>query len=219
MNPPAGGSHDGVTTDPAHSPALLEVLDRGRALGFLGPGPIEAHLHHAEGFALTIGDPPPLLVDLGSGAGIPGLVLAWRWSTCRVIAVEASARRAQHLRAAVETLGLDDRVTIVEARAEEVGRGSWREGVPVVVARSFASPAVTAECAAPLLVVGGRLVTSEPPDDPDRWVACADIPDLGLVPEGVVSHRGAHFHVCRKVAPVGDRVPRRVGVPGRRPLF
>ena len=55
-----------------------------------------------------------------------------------------------------------------------------------MTARSFGPPAATAECAAPLLAVGGLLVVSEPPDGPDRWPADA-LAALGLEPSDSTS--------------------------------
>ena len=59
---------------------LFELLTEARALGFLGPGPLEPQIHHAEGFAaiarsLSTAESPNL-VDLGAGGGLPGLVVA-----------------------------------------------------------------------------------------------------------------------------------------------
>src|SRR3546814_9312392 len=79
------------------------------------------------------------------------------------------AKRCAFLREAVEALGADERVEVVEGRAEEIGRGEMRRVVDAVIARSFGPPAATAECAAPLLRAGGLLVVSEPPEALDRW--------------------------------------------------
>lgn len=125
-------------------------------------------------------------------------------------------RRATFLRDAVRTLDLDRRVTVVAEAAEEVGRQVTSRGAfDVVVARSFGPPAVAAECAAPLLAVGGVLLVSEPPDDdPARWPA-APLAELGLADEG----RRGGVRRLRQVAPPPADVPRRAGVPGRRPRW
>ena len=117
---------------------------------------------------------PTRLVDLGSGGGLPGLVVAVEWADATLDLLEANGRRAAFLRRAVERLGLDHRVTVVEERAEVCGRvPGLRAGFDGVLARSFGRPAVLAECAAPLLKVGGWLLVSEPPlandDQADRW--------------------------------------------------
>jgi 16S rRNA (guanine527-N7)-methyltransferase len=90
-----------------------------------------------------------------------------------------------------------------------------------VVARSFGSPAVTAECAAPFLEVGGILVVSEPPDRGAsvRWPV-EGLADLGLAPVASGGHRGRFgYQVVEKQVPTPDRFPRRTGIPAKRPLF
>ena len=65
------------------TPELLELLSEARALGFLGPGPLELQIRHAEGFVSIArrlsGEGSTNLVDLGSGGGLPGLVVATEW--------------------------------------------------------------------------------------------------------------------------------------------
>ena len=198
---------------------LADVLEEARSGGFLGPGPVAPHIDHALGFAAAIGDRTPAqAVDLGTGGGVPGLVLALHWPGSRWAFVEAQARRASFLADAVDRLGLGDRAEVVHERAEVVGRMPERRGqASLVTARGFASPAVTAECAAPLLEVGGVLVVSEPPEDGDRWPA-EGIPALGLGPAEIATDE-ARYAVLRAVSTCPDRYPRRVGVPGKRPLF
>ena len=152
------------------SPTLLhDVLADAREAGFLGPGPIAPQIRHAEGFALVAhrlaasGPPRPRLVDLGSGGGLPGLVVAAQWPEASVDLLEAGGRRAAFLERAVSRLGLGGRVHVLHERAEVCGRHSGHRGAyDGALARSFGRPAVVAECAAPLLKVGGWLVVSEP---------------------------------------------------------
>ena len=142
-------------------------MRRAQALGFLGPGPIDAHLDHAAGYVVV--DPPERALDLGSGAGVPGLALAGRWPDSRWMLLDANERRGALLVQAIADLGWVGRVQVVVARAEDAARDSGLRGAfDLVTARSFGPPAVTAECGAPFLSVGGRLVVSEPPaEDPD----------------------------------------------------
>ena len=164
-------------TPAGEPPPLGDTLDRARTLGFLGPGPIDAHLQHAEGFGTVVehvlGHVPSSLADLGSGGGVPGLVLAARWPACATTLVESNHRRAAHLRTAAAELGWSGRVEVIEDRAELVARrAECRERFEVVTARSFATPAATAEIAAGLVRLGGVLVVSDPPEpDPQRWPA------------------------------------------------
>jgi 16S rRNA (guanine527-N7)-methyltransferase len=169
---------------------------------------------------LVEGDGPRRAADLGSGGGVPGLPLALQFPACRWVLVEASVRRAAFLREAAGQLGIGDRVSILEDRAEVAGRHpAYRAAFDLVVARSFGPPAVLAECAAPLLRVGGRLVVSEPPGGaPERWPAEA-LGRLAMTAGVSVRSGGATFQVLRQTAQCPDRYPRRVGVPAKRPLF
>lgn len=200
---------------------LSGVLSEARDLGFLGPGPVEGHIEHAAGFLQAVGEPPPsCVVDLGSGGGVPGLALAVAWPGARLCLLESNERRALFLARASAQLGLDGRVVVAHARAEDAGRDpAWRAWADVVVARSFGPPAVTAECAAPLLQVGGRLVVSEPPEgDGERWPADG-LAQLGLVPVSRFVQAFSRFQVLRQEEPCPESYPRRVGVPAKRPLF
>jgi len=203
--------------DPEIRQALLAVLGRARDQGFLGPGPVEAHLANAAGFARACPVPPAQALDLGSGGGVPGLVLALMWPGSSWVLLDAMARRCAFLRDAVADLDLLGRVAVDEDRAERAGRDETRRGTfDLVTARSFARPAVTAECAAPFLRVGGRLLVSEPPDPPDRWDG---VPELGMVDRGLLVDAASHIRVLEQAELCGSRYPRRVGVPEKRPLW
>jgi len=205
--------------------AVDRMLEEARALGFLGPGPVEAHVAHARGFAAAAAsagvavDEDLAVVDLGSGGGVPGLVLATMWTNADIALMDASARRAEFLRRAVEACHLEDRVSVWEQRAEEAGRDPQRRGqADLVVARGFGPPSVTAECAAPLLREGGRLVVSEPPGDlGGRWPE-KPLGELGLGSPSRFRDRFG-FQVMMQCRPCPERFPRRVGVPAKRPLF
>jgi len=194
---------------------LLEVLTRARALGFLGPGPVEGHLEHAAGFLEVLEGVRGRVVDLGSGGGVPGLILAVERADLDLVLVEATAKRCRFLEDAVRRLGLD--VTVIEGRAEAVGRGPLRGAADAVVARSFGPPAVTAECAAPLLRAGGLLVVSEPPVSEDRWPA-GPVSRLGLRPLFRTA-TPPFVQVLEQSVPCPEEFPRRDGVPAKRPLF
>ena len=204
---------------------LDAVLQRSRALGFLGPGDLSAHVRHAMGFVRAYealeGRAAPRCCDLGAGGGVPGLVLADTWPETAVVLLEASRRRCEFLRDAVAALGWDGRVTVVEGRAEVLARtGELDGGFELVTSRSFGPPAATAECAARLLAPGGLLVVSEPPEPGtsiERWPP-GGLADLGLGP-AVRASTEPHLVAIRRVAPCPERFPRRDGVPLKRPLF
>jgi 16S rRNA (guanine527-N7)-methyltransferase len=205
---------------------LIEVLERSRGLGFLGRGVVRVHVDHATGLAAGIGPTPAQFLDLGSGGGVPGLVLARRWPESRAVLLDARERRCRFLREAVRDLDLDGRVVVVWARAEEAGHRDYLRGAfDLVVARGFGPPAVTAECGAPFLRVGGTLAVSEPPDDGDsgappdapRWAA-PGLARLGLA-VGRSWTDGFRYQALDQVEPCPERYARNPGVPAKRPLF
>ena len=147
---------------------LVGVLERSRALGFLGPGPVEAHIDHAEGFAaayqmLSGPGAPGRFADIGSGGGVPALALAVLWPDSEVVLIDSMVRRTSALSEFVRALGLERRCRVITDRVEAVARTSLRGSFPLVTARSFGPPAVTAECGGPLVELGGWLIVSEPP--------------------------------------------------------
>lgn len=200
---------------------LQAVLEEARELGFLGPGPVDGHIEHAKGFLQAVGaELPRRVIDLGSGAGLPGLVLAMAWPRIPVVLLDSSERRTLFLARAADELGISSHVVVARARAEEAGRDpDWRARADLVVARSFGPPAVTAECAAPLLEVGGRLIVSEPPEEGgSRWPE-GGLAALGLRPTGRFEQAFCRFQVLRQESLCPEDFPRRVGVPEKRPLF
>lgn len=198
-----------------HEP-LLAQLERARALGFLGPGPVADHIEHATGFLTALTDVVGTVVDLGSGGGVPGLIIGVARADLALVLVEATSRRCRFLEDAVAALDLAARV--VEGRAEVVGHSDLRGGADAVVARSFGSPAATAECAAPLLRLGGILIVSEPPEPaPLRW------PPTGLAKLGLAlgprSFTSPAVQTLHQVSTCPPTFPRRDGLPAKRPLF
>ena len=112
---------------PAHD-ELHTILERSRSLGFLGPGSVRVHVDHAFGFAAGLEVAPRRFLDLGSGGGVPGLVLAAQWSDSEAVLLEASARRCAFLVDAAMELGCGSRVTVIRARAEDAGRRAGPDG-------------------------------------------------------------------------------------------
>lgn len=209
-----------MTLDEAARRLLVAELDAARSRGALGPGPAEGHIDHALAFARSVERPPPSLLDLGSGGGPPGVVLATLWADTSTVLLEASSRRCAGLRLAVSRLGVSGRVTVAEGRAEELAhRPEFRERFAMVTARSFGPPSVTAECGSPFLGAEGLLVVSEPPDpDPARWPV-AGLERVGLRDLGTLDQRDAHLRVLGRVGVLPDEVPRARGIPARRPLW
>jgi 16S rRNA (guanine527-N7)-methyltransferase len=155
-----------------HHPDLIETLRLAQRLGFFGARPIEAAVQHAEAFVAAIGPLPAgsRVVDLGSGGGLPGLVVAAAYPQVAVLLVDRRSKRTDFLLRAVRRLGFDH----VSVRAGDVSQlvGEVAEGVcplfDVVTARGFGPPDATLRTAVALLGRTGRIVISEPPSG-DRW--------------------------------------------------
>lgn len=198
---------------------LCAVLEESRALGLLGPGPVEPHIDHARAYLGAL-DGALEVLDLGSGGGLPGLVLARARADLTLVLVDAMERRCRFLERAVDELSLGRRVSVECGRAEELAwRADLRHRFSCVVTRSFGPPAVTAECAVGFLAVRGRLLVSEPPEQlDDRWPS-EGLQILGLEVGDLVQGAAGAVQVLQLTGTSDDRFPRRVGIPAKRPLF
>ncbi len=162
------------------------------------------------------------LVDVGSGGGLPGLVLKLERPDLRVTLVEADGAKAAFLVQAAARLGLAG-VDVVARRAEDAAHeGRLREAFDVATARALAALPVLAELCLPFVRVGGRLLAQKT-DREDLSLAAHAIEVLGGAPAEVhTAPSGARREgvvvVVRKVGPTPARYPRRSGVPARRPL-
>jgi 16S rRNA (guanine527-N7)-methyltransferase len=160
------------------------------------------------------------MVDLGSGAGLPGLVLAIARPEAEVVLVESVGKKCAWLERTVSALGLEN-VRVVYARAEDLAEAPF----DVVTARALAPLSVLCEYAAPLLRQGGSLVAwkgaVDAREDADGLYAASV---LGLEREevrAVEPYPGSQrrtLHVFRKVSPTPAGYPRRPGMAAKRPL-
>lgn len=209
---------------------LTKILEAAVAEGFLTKAVAANGVEHSLGF-LQFGEHKPFIpkafdiaIDLGTGGGLPGLVLAAETSF-RWVLVERRQRRCWFLNWAVRELGLEARVEVMNMDARHVARSSLRGQALLVTARSFGSPAATAEIGAALLKVGGTLVVSEPPIEKiekqgllERWPSMKMMP-LGLVDSGCW-HNGQFGYqalTCRGLT--SERFPRAEKAMGDRPMF
>jgi 16S rRNA (guanine527-N7)-methyltransferase len=159
------------------------------------------------------------IVDIGSGAGFPGLALAAARPDARVTLVESERRKTDWLARASEDRS---NVRVVADRSESFARRE-RETCDVVTARAVAPLATTLELAAPLVAVGGTVVVWRGPDEAEEAAAADAATALGLGPGRTTVTRpfaGASRRLLSflKVAPTPDRYPRRPGRANKRPL-
>ncbi len=201
-------------------------MEKAQDVGLIGPASLRFHTEHAQGFADSpcvrelLASETCLALDLGSGGGLPGLVLATDFPSSTWRLLDARQRSQEHLSLAIEDETFAGRVSVVGGRGEELGRlADLREQQDLVTARGFAKPAVTAEIGSAFLRVGGVLVVSEPPDGGDaRWPADGlNLVSLRL--EDAWNGAEGHYRAFRKTEPLDSRYPRRVGVPEKRLLF
>jgi 16S rRNA (guanine527-N7)-methyltransferase len=189
--------------------------------------PDEIYLRHfldSLSCALHWGDQPQSLIDIGSGAGFPGLPLKILRPALRLTLLESVAKKAAFLEHMVGLLGLEG-VTVRAMRAEGAGRDPAHRGrYDVATARAVAELRVLAEYGLPLLRVGGRLLA--PKGAAAREEVQAAAPALaalggelvGVQPVALPGFDDRQIVVIRKSAPTAERFPRPAGVPARRPL-
>lgn len=161
------------------------------------------------------------VVDLGSGAGVPGILIAVLRPRARVILVDASRKKAGFLEIAVRELALSN-VEVVCARAEALGREpAHRASYDVVTARALADLRVLAEYALPLLRLGG--VGIFPKGRAALGELAAAVRALDLLggtgdTASPVAGGAPTVIVVRKVSPTPEDYPRRAGLAERNPL-
>lgn len=148
---------------------LVEVLTRAQALGFLGDRSIGEVIEHARHFARALPVSCRSVVDLGSGGGVPGLVIAFDRPEAQLTLVERRQSRADELRRSVGALRLGDRVQVWDRDAADLAVQRFR-GHDAAVSRGFGPPAATLTMASRLVRPGGVIIISEPPQSTaDRW--------------------------------------------------
>ena len=160
-------------------------------------------------------------VDIGSGAGFPGIALAIARPGMRVTLVESEQRKADWLSRASAAV---PNLRVVADRSEHLA-GTERERFPLATMRALGPLPVCLELAAPLVAVGGTVVVWRGDDtDPELERAGAEAAaELGLEPGDpvpVTPFPGARrrLHTFRKTSPTPRRYPRRPGRAAKRPL-
>jgi 16S rRNA (guanine527-N7)-methyltransferase len=171
------------------SPELHAVLRDAQRLGLLGARPIPEVIRHARAFVDALQDVDGRVLDLGSGGGVPGLVIAHDRPDLQLTLVDRRTKRTDFLQRVVGRLGWVDHVDVVALDATALARLDPR-GFAAVVARGFGPPEMTLSTALELVRPGGVIVVSEPPTG-DRWS------ELPAVTAGVVALDGRWPQVAR----------------------
>jgi 16S rRNA (guanine527-N7)-methyltransferase len=164
------------------------------------------------------------LADLGSGAGLPGLVLAACLPGARFHLIESIGRKCEFLREAISRMELGN-ASVVCGRSEEWAAGEGREAYDVVTARAVGSLAMIAELASPLLTEGGVLAawkgarSTDEEADLARATRRLAMEPLAIHPvDPYPGSRERHIHLLRKNGPTPNGLPRRPGMAAKRPF-
>ena len=169
--------------------------------------------------------PPARIIDIGTGAGFPGLVLKLIWPASQVTLVESVHKKAEFCRHMVEKLNLQQ-VTVLSERAETVGQDpDHRQVYDLAVARAVARMPILMEYLLPLIHRNGIAMAMKGESAPaETQAAERAIQLLGgklnklirVELPAVVEER--FIVVVNKIARTPEEYPRRVGVPAKNPL-
>jgi 16S rRNA (guanine527-N7)-methyltransferase len=176
------------------------------------------------GLALQQIAPTARLIDIGSGAGFPGLPLKIAFPDLRVTLLEATGKKVQFLSHVIAQLNLRD-ATAIHARAEDLARfPAHREQYDVAVARAVSSLATLLEYALPFVRVGGVFVAQKGAEVEEEIRSATRALEMlsgnvrEIVPVRLPGLEPRHLVVVEKTAATPARYPRRAGAPERKPL-
>jgi 16S rRNA (guanine527-N7)-methyltransferase len=169
--------------------------------------------------------PPESMIDVGTGAGFPGLVLKLIWPTTRLTLVESVHKKADFCRHMVDHLGLEG-VLVLAERAEVVGQEpTHRQAYDLAVARAVARMPILMEYLLPLVHRNGIVMAMKGETAPgETQDAASAIKLLGgklhklvhVELPGVVEER--FIVVVNKIAQTPEEYPRRTGLPAKNPI-
>ena len=166
---------------PEEHEGLIRVLTEAQRIGALGTQPIVDIIAYARSFANALPPTTTSCVDLGSGAGVPGLVIAIARPNFHITLVDRRSKRTDTLQRAVRSLNLENQVNVVCADIERFAQQpETKHSFDAACARGFGPPEFTLKWSARLVKAGGVIVVSEPPlGSPDRWKDI-DLHSLGV---------------------------------------
>jgi 16S rRNA (guanine527-N7)-methyltransferase len=186
---------------------------------------IVKHFLDSLSVALAFGDKiPRSLIDVGAGAGFPGLPLKIVYPDMRVTLLEATGKKVEFLKHAIAQLNLRDTMAI-HSRAEDLAHDpAHREKYDVAVARAVAEMSVLLEYTLPFVRVGGMFIAQKGVDvEEEMRNASRALEILGGRVRSIISVQlpeleRRHLIVVEKVAVTSVKYPRRAGLPSKQPL-
>jgi 16S rRNA (guanine527-N7)-methyltransferase len=184
--------------------------------------------HFLDSFSCVLAwkaNPPARLIDVGTGAGFPGIPLKILYPAMKLTLVESVGKKAMFCQHIVSVLGLEE-VDVVHKRAEDLGQSpKHRECYDWAVARAVANLNVLSEYLIPLVKIGGRMLAQKGESGPAEAQSAEKAMKLlggkmeQLIPvnlPGVAEDR--YLVVVEKVAATPPKYPRKPGVPMKQPL-
>jgi 16S rRNA (guanine527-N7)-methyltransferase len=215
---------------PAAEPALGELLrllaePRAPISRSTVPGARDVHIADSlSGLEVEPIRDARRIADLGSGAGLPGLVLAAALPDAQVDLIESLERKCSFLRDAIRRMGLPNAAVVCE-RSEDWASAGGREAYDAVTARAVGGLATLAELASPLLRQGGILAAwkgARSPEEESQAARAADRVAMEAIEIRSVQpysgSRDRHIHLLRKNGPTPNGLPRRPGMAAKRPF-
>jgi 16S rRNA (guanine527-N7)-methyltransferase len=171
------------------------------------------------------GNPPFRLVDIGTGAGFPGIPLKIIYPTMHVTLVESVGKKAMFCQHIVSKLGLEN-VDVIQARAETLGQNpGHRETYDYAVARAVANLNILSEYLLPLVKVGGTMLAQKGESGPAEAQSAEKVMKLlggklkQLIPVHLPGVPDDRFLVLvDKVAATPPKYPRKAGIPMKTPM-
>lgn len=186
---------NGPSYEPAKFAALVPVLRAAQKIGALSGAPIEQIISHALWFARGIPGSAKRVIDLGSGAGVPGLIVAFERPELELVLVDRRSGRTDSLARSVLALNLASRVSVKCSEIADLARDSkFSKQFDAAISRGLGPPLETLRLSRDLVKAGGVVIISEPPPTTQsRW---SPNESLALDLEGPERHGAvALFHV------------------------
>lgn len=164
------------------------------------------------------------LIDVGSGAGFPGLPLSIMRPDLEITLLDALGKRVDFLNSVIDALGLNAKA--IHARCEDAAKlAAHRERYDVAAARAVASLDVLSEWLLPFVKVGGRMLALKGPSaEEEAKNAGFAIETLGgqteMIAAAGIPGRDWQHKIVRvvKMSPTPDKFPRKAGIAEKRPL-
>lgn len=189
------------------------------------PEILEEHFFDSlAGFSKGLESAGKVLLDLGSGAGFPGLPIKIYMPEIKLFLLDSTQKKVFFLKKTVAELKLKN-VFILHKRAEDYGRDEGRETFPWVTARALAPLNIAAEISLPLVKRGGFFWAFKGPGFANELKDAEEIiKRCGGNLERVINYflprakKERYLLIFKKIAATEERFPRRPGIPQKRPF-